>query len=75
MDVHVPFHSLQGVRAFLGYNQIQYNVMIMDVQVGILITLFDCFDYNSLETIKHDTTQFFLDNFWQLDPFCSKIFS
>ncbi len=68
VDVHVPFHSLQGVRAFLGYNQIQYNVMIMDVQVGILITLFDCFDYNSLETIKHDTTQIFLDNFLSIGP-------
>ncbi|XP_042571805.1 carboxypeptidase A1-like isoform X2 [Cyprinus carpio] len=33
VDVHVPFHSLQDVRAFLGNNQIQYDVMIMDVQV------------------------------------------
>ncbi|XP_056106999.1 carboxypeptidase A1-like [Rhinichthys klamathensis goyatoka] len=32
VDVHVPFHSLQAVRAFLAYNQIQYQVMIMDVQ-------------------------------------------
>ncbi|XP_059402498.1 carboxypeptidase A1-like [Carassius carassius] len=32
VDVHVPFHSLQDVRAFLGNNQIQYDVMIMDVQ-------------------------------------------
>ncbi|KAK7121533.1 hypothetical protein R3I93_022578 [Phoxinus phoxinus] len=35
VDVHVPFHSLQAVRAFLAYNQIQYQVMIMDVQ-GLL---------------------------------------
>uniref|UniRef100_A0A673HQY8 Carboxypeptidase A1 n=1 Tax=Sinocyclocheilus rhinocerous TaxID=307959 RepID=A0A673HQY8_9TELE len=41
VDVHVPFHSLQAIRAFLGYNQIQYNVMIMDVQVGLLIKLFE----------------------------------
>ncbi|XP_077066816.1 carboxypeptidase A1-like [Siphateles boraxobius] len=32
VDVHVPFHSLQAVRAFLAYNQIQYNVMIENVQ-------------------------------------------
>ncbi|XDV52977.1 hypothetical protein PO909_021605 [Leuciscus waleckii] len=32
VDVRVPFHSLQAVRAFLAYNQIQYNVMIEDVQ-------------------------------------------
>ncbi|XDV52974.1 hypothetical protein PO909_021605, partial [Leuciscus waleckii] len=37
VDVRVPFHSLQAVRAFLAYNQIQYNVMIEDVQVGILL--------------------------------------
>uniref|UniRef100_A0A673LGQ3 Carboxypeptidase A1 n=1 Tax=Sinocyclocheilus rhinocerous TaxID=307959 RepID=A0A673LGQ3_9TELE len=48
VDVRVPFHSLQAVRAFLGYNQIQYNVMIMDVQVGLLIKLFDCYDYNNM---------------------------
>ncbi len=35
VDVHVPFHSLQGVRAFLAYNQIQYHVMIENVQVGL----------------------------------------
>lgn len=52
VDVYVPFHSLQAVRVFLRYNQIQYNVMIMDVQVGLLIQLFDCYDYNSLETKK-----------------------
>uniref|UniRef100_A0A671NRK0 Carboxypeptidase A1 n=1 Tax=Sinocyclocheilus anshuiensis TaxID=1608454 RepID=A0A671NRK0_9TELE len=56
VDVRVPFHSLQAVRAFLGYNQIQYNVMIMDVQVGLLIKLFNCYDYNSLETINHHMT-------------------
>ncbi|KAK7121534.1 hypothetical protein R3I93_022579 [Phoxinus phoxinus] len=32
VDVHVPFHSLQAVRAFLAYNQIQYNIMIENVQ-------------------------------------------
>ncbi|CAM4734546.1 unnamed protein product [Leuciscus chuanchicus] len=32
VDVRVPFHSLQAVRAFLAYNQIQYNVMIENVQ-------------------------------------------
>jgi len=35
VDVRVPFHSLQAVRAFLAYNQIQYNVMIEDVQVRL----------------------------------------
>ncbi len=35
VDVHVPFHSLQAVRAFLAYNQIQYHVMINNVQVGL----------------------------------------
>uniref|UniRef100_A0A8C1NIB9 Carboxypeptidase A1-like n=1 Tax=Cyprinus carpio TaxID=7962 RepID=A0A8C1NIB9_CYPCA len=41
VDVHVPFHNLQDVKKFLGNNQIQYDVMIMDVQVGLLIKLFD----------------------------------
>uniref|UniRef100_A0A8C2FCL3 Carboxypeptidase A1 n=1 Tax=Cyprinus carpio TaxID=7962 RepID=A0A8C2FCL3_CYPCA len=35
VDVHVPFHSLQGVRAFLAYHQIPYYVMIENVQVGL----------------------------------------
>ncbi|TRZ01587.1 hypothetical protein DNTS_010152 [Danionella cerebrum] len=32
VDVRVPFHSLQAVRAFLAYNQIPYHVMIENVQ-------------------------------------------
>ncbi|XP_051979128.1 carboxypeptidase A1 [Xyrauchen texanus] len=32
VDVHVPFNSLQAVRAFLAYNHIEYFVMIEDVQ-------------------------------------------
>ncbi|KAA0724444.1 Carboxypeptidase A1 [Triplophysa tibetana] len=32
VDVRVPFNSLQAVRSFLGYNHIQYRVMIEDVQ-------------------------------------------
>uniref|UniRef100_A0A672M0F3 Carboxypeptidase A1 n=2 Tax=Sinocyclocheilus grahami TaxID=75366 RepID=A0A672M0F3_SINGR len=45
VDVRVPFHSLQAVRAFLGYNQIQYNVMIMDVQ--------DLLDDEEREMVKY----------------------
>ncbi|XP_067292596.1 carboxypeptidase A1-like [Pseudorasbora parva] len=32
VDVRVPFHSLQLVRAFLAYNEIEYDVMIENVQ-------------------------------------------
>ncbi|XP_062856153.1 carboxypeptidase A1-like [Trichomycterus rosablanca] len=32
VDVRVPLHSLQDVRAFLAYNKISYQVMISDVQ-------------------------------------------
>ncbi|KAK2867194.1 hypothetical protein Q8A67_025311 [Cirrhinus molitorella] len=32
VDVHVPFHSLQAVRAHLAYHQIPYRVMIENVQ-------------------------------------------
>ncbi|KAI7812031.1 carboxypeptidase A1-like [Triplophysa rosa] len=32
VDVRVPFDSLQAVRAFLAFNNIQYRVMIEDVQ-------------------------------------------
>ncbi|MCI4380359.1 hypothetical protein PGIGA_G00239180 [Pangasianodon gigas] len=32
VDVRVPFHSLQAVRAFLGYHEIHYEIMIQDVQ-------------------------------------------
>ncbi|KAG7329526.1 hypothetical protein KOW79_007700 [Hemibagrus wyckioides] len=32
VDVRVPFHSLQAVRAFLGYHEIHYEVMIQDLQ-------------------------------------------
>ncbi len=76
VDVHVPFHSLQAVRAFLGYNQIQYNVMIKDVQVGLLIQLFDCYDCNSLERIiiRHTFFGHTRKLFCQSDPFWSKIF-
>ncbi|KAG2459841.1 CBPA1 Carboxypeptidase, partial [Polypterus senegalus] len=33
VDIHVPFESLQAVRAFLEFNGIHYSVMIDDVQV------------------------------------------
>uniref|UniRef100_A0A8C1J3V1 Carboxypeptidase A1 n=1 Tax=Cyprinus carpio TaxID=7962 RepID=A0A8C1J3V1_CYPCA len=45
VDVYVPFHSLQAVRVFLRYNQIQYNVMIMDVQ--------DLLDDEERERVKY----------------------
>ncbi|KAK2838362.1 hypothetical protein Q7C36_013176 [Tachysurus vachellii] len=32
VDVRVPFHSLQDVRAFLGYHEIHYEIMIQDLQ-------------------------------------------
>ncbi|KAJ8374220.1 hypothetical protein SKAU_G00048000 [Synaphobranchus kaupii] len=33
VDIHVPFHSLQDVKAYLLFNEIQYSVMIDDLQV------------------------------------------
>ncbi|XP_064417278.1 carboxypeptidase A1 [Latimeria chalumnae] len=33
VDVRVPFHSLQDVKAFLEFNNIQYSIMIEDLQV------------------------------------------
>ncbi|XP_014463005.1 carboxypeptidase A2 [Alligator mississippiensis] len=35
VDIRVPFGSLQAVRAFLGYHDIKYSILIEDVQ-GIL---------------------------------------
>ncbi|KAI5617251.1 carboxypeptidase A precursor, partial [Silurus asotus] len=32
VDVRVPFPSLQAVRAFLGYHEIHYEIMIQDLQ-------------------------------------------
>ncbi|GAA6110101.1 carboxypeptidase A1-like [Tachysurus ichikawai] len=32
VDVRVPFHSLQDVRAFLGYHEIHNEIMIQDLQ-------------------------------------------
>ncbi|XP_017330143.3 carboxypeptidase A1 [Ictalurus punctatus] len=32
VDVRVPFYSLQDVRAFLGYHEIHYEIMIQDLQ-------------------------------------------
>ncbi|KAF4094253.1 hypothetical protein AMELA_G00011190 [Ameiurus melas] len=32
VDVRVPFNSLQDVRAFLGYHEIHYEIMIQDLQ-------------------------------------------
>ncbi|XP_048015002.1 carboxypeptidase A1-like [Megalobrama amblycephala] len=45
VDVRVPFHSLQAVRAFLAYNQIQYDVMIENVQ--------DLLDDEEREMVKY----------------------
>uniref|UniRef100_A0A673HL24 Carboxypeptidase A1 n=1 Tax=Sinocyclocheilus rhinocerous TaxID=307959 RepID=A0A673HL24_9TELE len=58
VDVHVPFHSLQAIRAFLGYNQIQYNVMIMDVQ--------DLLDDEEREMVKYRS---FPRNFLDINSF------
>ncbi|KAJ8393411.1 hypothetical protein AAFF_G00061330 [Aldrovandia affinis] len=33
VDIHVPFNSLQAVKAYLETNEIQYSVMIKDLQV------------------------------------------
>ncbi|TSS60364.1 Carboxypeptidase A1 [Bagarius yarrelli] len=32
VDIRVPFHSLQDVKAFLGYHEIHYDTMIQDLQ-------------------------------------------
>lgn len=55
VDVHVPFHSLQDVRAFLGNNQIQYDVMIMDVQ--------DLLDDEEREMVKYRSSPKSTDDF------------
>ncbi|XP_048013736.1 carboxypeptidase A1 [Megalobrama amblycephala] len=55
VDVHVPFHSLQAVRAFLAYNQIQYNVMIENVQ--------DLVDKEQLQMLKYRTFPRSTDDF------------
>ncbi|XP_026094550.1 carboxypeptidase A1-like isoform X2 [Carassius auratus] len=55
VDVHVPFHSLQDVRAFLGNNQIQYDVMIMDVQ--------DLLDDEEREMVKNCSSPKSTDDF------------
>uniref|UniRef100_A0A8C1F0V3 Carboxypeptidase A1 n=1 Tax=Cyprinus carpio carpio TaxID=630221 RepID=A0A8C1F0V3_CYPCA len=55
VDVYVPFHSLQAVRVFLRYNQIQYNVMIMDVQ--------DLLDDEEREMVKYRTIPRSTDDF------------
>ncbi|XP_030072565.1 carboxypeptidase A1-like [Microcaecilia unicolor] len=33
VDIHVPFHSLQSVKAFLEYNDIPYSIMLEDLQL------------------------------------------
>ncbi|XP_059402402.1 carboxypeptidase A1-like isoform X4 [Carassius carassius] len=55
VDVHVPFHSLQDVRAFLGNNQIQYDVMIMDVQ--------DLLDDEERDMVKYHSSPKSTDDF------------
>ncbi|NP_001018318.1 carboxypeptidase A1 precursor [Danio rerio] len=45
VDLHVPFHSLQAVRAFLAYNQIPYHIMIENVQ--------DLVDKEQLQMLKY----------------------
>ncbi|KTG45543.1 hypothetical protein cypCar_00007916 [Cyprinus carpio] len=55
VDVHVPFQSLQDVRAFLGNNQIQYDVMIMDVQ--------DLLDDEEREMVKYRSSPKSTDDF------------
>ncbi|XP_073687856.1 carboxypeptidase A1-like [Garra rufa] len=55
VDVRVPFHSLQAVRAFMRYNQIQYNVMIKDVQ--------DLMDDEQREMVKYRTFPRSTDDF------------
>ncbi|XP_048015003.1 carboxypeptidase A1-like [Megalobrama amblycephala] len=55
VDVRVPFHSLQSVRAFLAYNQIQYNVMIENVQ--------DLLDNEEREMVKYRAFLISTDDF------------
>ncbi|XP_029471723.1 carboxypeptidase A1-like [Rhinatrema bivittatum] len=33
VDMHVPFHSLQSIKAFLEYNRIPYSIMLKDLQL------------------------------------------
>lgn len=34
VDIRVPFHSLQAVKAYLETQDLQYSIMIKDLQVG-----------------------------------------
>ncbi|XP_026878061.2 carboxypeptidase A1-like [Electrophorus electricus] len=49
VDVRVPFHSLQAVRAFLGYHEIHYEIMIHDLQ--------DLMDEEQREMMKSRASQ------------------
>ncbi|TSS60365.1 Carboxypeptidase A1 [Bagarius yarrelli] len=49
VDVRVPFHSLQDVKAFLGYHEIPYKIMIQDVQ--------DLLDAEQREMLKGKSLQ------------------
>uniref|UniRef100_A0A8C1VPJ0 Carboxypeptidase A1 n=1 Tax=Cyprinus carpio TaxID=7962 RepID=A0A8C1VPJ0_CYPCA len=55
VDVHVPFHSLQDIKEFLENNQIQYDVMIMDVQ--------DLLDDEEREMVKNRSSPKSTDDF------------
>lgn len=51
VDVRVPFHSLQDVRAFLGYHNIHSEIMIQDLQVvRVVVLIFDA--YNILRFVQ-----------------------
>ncbi|ROL43976.1 Carboxypeptidase A1 [Anabarilius grahami] len=70
VDVRVPFHSLQAVRVFLAHNQIQYNVMIENVQ--------DLLDDEEHEMVKYraiprSTDDFVYTNYHDLNSIYSFI--
>lgn len=61
IDVRVPFNSLQAVRAFLAFSNIQYHVMIEDVQ--------DLLDEEQHQMLKHravSTDDFIYSNYHDL---------
>ncbi|KAG9342364.1 hypothetical protein JZ751_016866 [Albula glossodonta] len=54
VDIHVPFHSLQAVKAYLEANEIQYTVMIKDLQGARSAQPrnTDAFDYANYHTLS-----------------------
>ncbi|KAM9471183.1 carboxypeptidase A1-like [Clarias gariepinus] len=85
IDVRVPFHSLQDIRAFLMYHEIYYDIMIQDLQdvldeeqremlraKSLQSRSTDDFNYASYHTLNEINS--FIDQLVQENPgFVSKI--